>query len=493
MLFIIVGLIASFACIVINYFIQKWFAYQTLPGPIRLPLIGTSYIFLQRKSEDFLNILMRNCDKYLSPFRIWIGPKLLIVIYEPSQIKTVLQSHICVDKSTMYNVVKPLFGSGMLTAPAHIWTRDRKMIAPIFNTIMLREFVDTFVQEASILIEKLEKIGHNGNEIFVLEPLERCTFKIALGTMTGIKMEENILNEIVEAIERMKKIITARLRNPFLMSDFIFNLTSMGRTQRETVIFAQSVVDKMIQQWTNESNTANVNSDVAHKRLMNVLISSTHNKKFTEKEIFYHLVTMLLTASDTIAVTMYFVTFVLANFSEIQERVYKELLEIYGMKTLKDAPVKYEDLQHMHYLERVIKETLRIFPTGPVIAREVTEDFKIGDIVLPKSADIFISFIQLHRNKKYWPNPLVFDPDRFLPENIKSYQSFYFPFSDGPRNCIGMKYAMFSMKVILTTLIRTFVFKVNQRIEIDKIKLNMNLVLSTVEPLKIILEKRKLQ
>ncbi|XP_039304511.1 cytochrome P450 4g15 isoform X2 [Solenopsis invicta] len=430
MLFIIVGLIASFACIVINYFIQKWFAYQTLPGPIRLPLIGTSYIFLQRKSEDFLNILMRNCDKYLSPFRIWIGPKLLIVIYEPSQIKTVLQSHICVDKSTMYNVVKPLFGSGMLTAP---------------------------------------------------------------GTMTGIKMEENILNEIVEAIERMKKIITARLRNPFLMSDFIFNLTSMGRTQRETVIFAQSVVDKMIQQWTNESNTANVNSDVAHKRLMNVLISSTHNKKFTEKEIFYHLVTMLLTASDTIAVTMYFVTFVLANFSEIQERVYKELLEIYGMKTLKDAPVKYEDLQHMHYLERVIKETLRIFPTGPVIAREVTEDFKIGDIVLPKSADIFISFIQLHRNKKYWPNPLVFDPDRFLPENIKSYQSFYFPFSDGPRNCIGMKYAMFSMKVILTTLIRTFVFKVNQRIEIDKIKLNMNLVLSTVEPLKIILEKRKLQ
>ena len=61
-----------------------------------------------------------------------------------------------------------------------------------------------------------------------------------------------------------------------------------------------------------------------------------------------------------------------------------------------------------------------------------------GDIVLPKGADILVSIIQMHRNKKYWPNPLVFDPDRFLPENIKNCQSFYFaPFSDGPRNCIG--------------------------------------------------------
>ena len=61
--------------------------------------------------------------------------------------------------------------------------------------------------------------------------------------------------------------------------------------------------------------------------------------------------------------------------------MYEELLEIYGTKTPKAAPVKYEDLQRMNYLERVIKETLRIFPTVPIIAREVTEDFKIGLLI----------------------------------------------------------------------------------------------------------------
>ncbi|XP_039303866.1 cytochrome P450 4c21 isoform X2 [Solenopsis invicta] len=378
-----------------NY-IRSLATVNTLPGPVRLPLIGTSYIFLQQKSEDFLSIIMQMCEKFSSPFQFWIGPKLVFVIYEPDQIKTVLQSHFCLDKSMMYNAVKPIFGSGLLTAPAHIWTGDRKMIAPIFQTVMLREFVDIFVQEASILTEELEKIGHNGNEIFFLKPsLERYTLKIAFGTMIGIKVKENILNEIVEALGRMKKIIGARFRNAFLIPDFIFNFTSMGSTQRKTIIFVQSLIDKVIQQWTNESNTTNVNDGITRKRLVNILMSSTHNKKFTEKEIFYHLITMLITASDTIAVTMYFVIFVLANFSEIQEKVYKELLEIYGTKTPKAAPVKYEDLQRMNYLERVIKETLRIFPTGPVIAREVTEDVKIGLLIFKNLLHLLLIFFEI--------------------------------------------------------------------------------------------------
>ncbi|XP_039304763.1 cytochrome P450 4c21-like [Solenopsis invicta] len=390
----------------------------------------------------------------------------------------------------VYKVLEPIFGSGIASAPAHIWTGHRKMIAPIFKTVNLRKFVDIFVEEASMLTEELEKVEHNENEIFFLKPLEKCALKIACGTMIGIKVEENILDKTVEAFERMKEIIRARFRNPFLIPDFIFNLTSMGKMQREILIFVQSFIDKMIQQWANESNTTNVNDSKAHKRLVDILMNST-DKEFIEKDIFYNLFTMLVTASDTTAVTMYFVIFMLANFPEIQEKVYKELLEIYGTQTPKAAPVKYEDLQHMNYLERVIKETLRIFPTVPIIARQVTEDFKIGDIVLPKHTDILIPFIQMHRNKKYWPNPLVFDPDRFLPENIKNYHLFYFtPFSDGPRNCIGMRYGMMSMKAILATLIRSFIFKVNETIEIDKIKLNMDIVLSTLEPVKIKLKKR---
>ncbi|XP_024891922.1 cytochrome P450 4g1-like, partial [Temnothorax curvispinosus] len=173
-----------------------------------------------------------------------------------------------------------------------------------------------------------------------------------------------------------------------------------------------------------------------------------------------------------------------------KEKVQEELLEIYGTETIKSAPIKYDDLQHMHYLDRVIKETIRIFPPIPLIARQVTEDLKIGEVTLPKGTNIVIPIFKMHRNKKYWPNPLKFDPDRFLPERTKSQSYYYIPFSDGPRNCIGMKYAMMSMKVILATLVRTFVFKVNKSVEIDEIKLKFRTILSTEKPLKVKIEKR---
>ncbi|XP_071579411.1 cytochrome P450 4g15-like [Temnothorax nylanderi] len=147
----------------------------------------------------------------------------------------------------------------------------------------------------------------------------------------------------------------------------------------------------------------------------------------------------------------------------------------------------------MHYLERVIKETMRIFPVVPIIARQVTEDLKIGKVILPKGTNIFIPIIKMHRNEKYWPNPLMFDPDRFLPERNPKSQSYYMPFSAGLRNCIGIKYAMMSMKVVLATLARTFVFQVNKSVKIDEIKLKFSTTISTEKPLKVKLEKRYFQ
>ncbi|KAL6436848.1 hypothetical protein ACFW04_004908 [Cataglyphis niger] len=212
---------------------------------------------------------------------------------------------------------------------------------------------------------------------------------------------------------------------------------------------------------------------------------------FTEKNIRDEVNTILVAGSDTTAVTVNFTIFILANFPEIQEKVYKELSEIYGNENLNSAPIKYEDLQQMDYLSRVIKETMRLFPLVACVVRHLKEDLKIGEFILPKGADIFLPFIKVHRSEKYWQNPLVFDPDRFLPHNMTNcHQYSYLPFSNGPRNCIGWKYGMVSMKVMLATLIRTFVFKVDKRIELVEIKLNVTPLLTVINPLKVRIKKR---
>ncbi|XP_025267268.1 cytochrome P450 4V2 [Camponotus floridanus] len=214
--------------------------------------------------------------------------------------------------------------------------------------------------------------------------------------------------------------------------------------------------------------------------------------KYPQEMIHDNLITMLIGGSDTIATTVDFVILMLANFPQIQEKVYRELWKIYKTETPKSAPIKYEDLQHMDYLDRVIKETMRLFPSLPLIGRYLTKDIKMGENILPKDTHVILSILDLHRNKKYWPNPLVFDPDRFLSEKIETSYKHYMPFGYGLRNCIGMRYAMISMKVILAVLIRTFMFKVEKSVQIDKIKLNMNLTLCSNEPIHVIMKKREL-
>nr|XP_012220377.1 PREDICTED: cytochrome P450 4C1-like [Linepithema humile] len=224
--------------------------------------------------------------------------------------------------------------------------------------------------------------------------------------------------------------------------------------------------------------------------LFDFLLEACHEGKLTQQELLDNVFTMLFAATDTTGTTINFVIFMLANFPEVQEKAYKELLEIYGTNSPKSVTIKYDDLQQMNYLNRVIKETMRLFPAVPLIGRILTEDVKIGELILPKGTDTLMSILHMHRNKKHWSNPLMFDPDRFLPENEVHCSKYFMPFSYGLRNCIGQKYAIISMKVTLATLIRTFQFKLDKNIKIDEIKLNTDIALCTIEPLKVKIKTR---
>ncbi|CAL1678402.1 unnamed protein product [Lasius platythorax] len=493
----------TFAWIAIIYFICNFCRLvsvkmiNTLPGPKALPLVGSVFYFLQRNPDEILGSLLKLVRDYSSPFQVWMGNKLFIGIYEPDQIKTILQNSNCLDKGVLYKFIEPVLGkASLLTAPASIWTKNRKILVSGFNTNMLRGFFDIFIEQSLIFTDELEKIGLNGSEIELFEPIFQCTLTIACDTVIGIKLDSRLdkMSQFCKLIISCKKSLSCRFKNILLYPNFIYNLTGFGREQQKKLNFIYSFVNEMIQQRQyalNKSNTAETKNKITHRAICDMLLEKSHEENFTQESIIHdNVLTMLVGASDTIAITMNFVTFMLANFPEIQEKAYKELLEIYGVETPRSAPVKYEDLQYMDYLDRVIKETLRLFPVVPVVARQLTEDLRMGEIILPKGADIVVALGKVLRNKKYWPNPLEFDPDRFLPERLGNSYSYYMPFSNGPRNCIGMKYAMISMKVILATLIRTFVFKVDKSIGINKIKLKFEVLLSPIEPLKVKIERR---
>lgn len=132
---------------------------------------------------------------------------------------------------------------------------------------------------------------------------------------------------------------------------------------------------------------------------------------------------------------MYFALITLGNYPEIQEKLHTEFDSILEGS---DRPFNKNDLSQMKYLEMVIKEILRLYPSVPVIQRIITEDTVLCNYFCPKNTQIVLNIFQLHRDPENFPDPEKFDPERFTPERCaKRHPYAYLPFSAGPRNCIG--------------------------------------------------------
>lgn len=144
-------------------------------------------------------------------------------------------------------------------------------------------------------------------------------------------------------------------------------------------------------------------------------------------------------AIDTTTTTVNHTLILLAMFPHYQDIVFEELRKVFPAG--EHFEVEYADLQKLEYLDRTLNETLRLIPSISTIARDLKEDIRLSNqYLIPKGVSIMIDIFHIHRNKDYWgPNAETFNPDNFLPENMRERHPYAFlPFSKGRRNCIGL-------------------------------------------------------
>lgn len=162
----------------------------------------------------------------------------------------------------------------------------------------------------------------------------------------------------------------------------------------------------------------------------------------------------------------------LAMHPRIQEQVLDEMHRIFPDAT---TPVSRYDLERLHLLERCINETLRLFPVVTIMARKVEQEISINGYTVDAGMGVAIGIHQLHRKEKYWGKDAhLFNPDHFLPERVEGRSPYQFiPFSGGPRNCIGSKYAMVVMKTVLTYILRNF--RVTTKLKLEELEVRMDI------------------
>ncbi|PBC32058.1 Cytochrome P450 4g15 [Apis cerana cerana] len=482
--------------------------------------------------DSIFSTVLKKAENFTDVVKIWIGPKLIICLIDPRDVEIILSSNVYIDKSTEYRFFKPWLGDGLLISTGQKWRNHRKLIAPTFHLNVLKSFIDLFNANARSVVEKMRK--ENGKEFDCHNYMSELTVDILLETAMGVSKPTRDHNafEYAMAVMKMCDILHLRHTKVWLRPDWLFNLTKYGRNQIKLLEIIHGLTKKVIQlkkeeyksgkrniidnnaQKSNqtESKTNNIvvegvsfgqsvglkddldiDDDVGEKKrqaFLDLLMEAGQNGVLlSDKEVKEQVDTIMFEGHDTTASGSSFFLAVMGCHPDIQEKVIQELDEIFGDS---DRPATFQDTLEMKYLERCLLETLRMYPPVPLIAREIKTDLKLasGDYTIPAGCTVVIGTFKLHRQPHIYPNPDVFDPDNFLPEKTANRHYYAFvPFSAGPRSCVGRKYAMLKLKIVLSTILRNF--RVRSDIKESEFRLQADIILKRADGFKIRLEPRK--
>ncbi|MBL8739685.1 MAG: cytochrome P450, partial [Myxococcales bacterium] len=144
--------------------------------------------------------------------------------------------------------------------------------------------------------------------------------------------------------------------------------------------------------------------------------------------------------------------YLLSKHPDVERRLFAEVDAVLGGR-----PATSEDVRALVLTDRVLKETMRLYPPAWTTGREVAEDVEIRGYTIPKGAQILTSQWVVHRDPRWFPNPEGFDPDRWAPERAADLPKFaYFPFGGGPRVCIGNHFAAMEAALVLATIVQRY-------------------------------------
>lgn len=230
----------------------------------------------------------------------------------------------------------------------------------------------------------------------------------------------------------------------------------MYRSEQKALKVLHEFTDNVIRSRRKEllnsgASTDNSNEDIGGKRkmaLLDLLLESTiEGEPLSDIDIREEVDTFMFAGHDTTSSAISFVLHNLAKYPVVQQNVYEEITDALGNN---HQNVSLKDLNNLHYLDLVIKESLRLYPIVPYFGRKLNEDVHVEGYTLPQYSNVYISPFIMGRNKDIFPDPMKFDPERFDVETtVEKMNPFsYVPFSAGPRNCIGKSFGVLKLGIV---------------------------------------------
>ncbi|XP_055847697.1 uncharacterized protein LOC129913173 [Episyrphus balteatus] len=395
------------------------------------------------------------------------------------------------DRGVYCDEVNDPFSANLFSLEGQKWKTLRGKMAPFFTPGKLKAMFPAFENVANRMLEHLDEENNDSDQVvelkslfsrYVTDIIGCVIFGLDIDSFKEPKSEFQKITEyfrnptFLTAIRNAAVMLCPKLEKIFfylgIKHDYVNFVTEIVRQTVEYREKNNVIRRDMMQMLIQLRNTGEIISDDENNSSWDINSSSSKSKSMSIESIASQAFLFYIAGYETSATAAAYTIFELAKNPMVLEKLQMDIEE-----NLEDGKLTYESIQNMKYLDlcfmgksehflsancfknNFILETLRKYPILPLLNRQCTRDYRIADgtnKIIEKGTPILFSLLGLHRDPKYFPNPLNYEPERFLESNKNYDPKAYMPFGEGPRHCIAQQMGKLNVKVAVITILRNY-------------------------------------
>lgn len=390
----------------------------------------------------------------------------VLILRDPDLIKNVfVKSFACFSsRGIPVNAQDPLSGH-LFNLEGQKWKGLRSKLTPAFSSGRLKRMFYLLVECS----EEFRKLINVTAEIdqpveirelaakFTIDVIGSCAFGIQINALTDEESEfhraakklskpsykATLWRMLRTAMPRLYKFLRVQVIDPEVTRFFKSVVSQMIKEREDYEVKRHDFMDLLVEL----KNKGTIEGDAAVQDCVEEEAQATKEIELDENIIAAQAFVFFAAGYETSSNTIAFCLHELALNAEIQQRTRQDIRDAVEKR---DGKLTYDALQDMKYLDMVIQETLRKYPPAPLLSRRCGYKYQIpgSKVELPAGMRVIIPIYGLHHDPDYYPDPGTFNPERFTDENKRTRHPYtYLPFGEGPRNCIGMRFALLQIKV----------------------------------------------
>lgn len=355
------------------------------------------------------------------------------------------------------------------------WKNLRAKLPVAFTAAKMRTNVVVMEKTSRILIEKLEEYARNKNPVEIKDVLSR--YGTDISTACNFGMESHTLDHKNETLLKEGRaffdVQWSRVNNTLmiLIPRHVLSMLGFGLYTNSATKYFMKMFKEIKEYREKNAFKRNDLTDL----LMNLCDKTKRHTDFngqgemeplTFEEFAAQMFIFFETGFETSSSTQTFAIYELGANPDVQDKLRKEINTVLARH---DGKITYDSVNEMEYLDRILDETLRKYPIFPVLPRVCIKDYKVPETDFTVTAGTFVMVTQfgIHYDPEYYPDPMKFDPDRFLPENkAKRPYCSYMPFGEGPRICIGKRFGIWQIKIGLVSIVKNYKITLSKKMKL---------------------------